>query len=303
MSSACFAVENIDNPRSYIIGGMSSGLRGASGQDAEATFNVYMQDLFKQAKSPILFSTVMYPDINALLSAFDKGKIDGFFATSLQYLLRKDSLNKMLIGIGYKNAEIKQSFFLVARSSDDITQLKDFRNKRISLASYMDLETLYLNTSLLRLNLPQVTEFFSEIKEPSSPNTALMDVFFNQSDVTIVRENEYNTAVELNPQLAKKLMIVEKSEPYISMVGAMTNKVSDEELIAAVASFNKVATTEKGLALMNIVSMNRIAILTSAEMMNLHNLVKENAALRQSLATDSIKPSAAELNNPKIKRH
>jgi ABC-type phosphate/phosphonate transport system substrate-binding protein len=232
----------------------------------------------------------MYPDIKTLFSAFDKGEIDGFFSSPLQYLARKDNVSKILIGVGYKNADIKQSFLVIARASDSISQLKELRNKRISLAEYMDIEKLYLNTRLLRLNLPQVTEFFSEMKNPSNPHVALMDVFFNKSDIAIVREHEYNTAVELNPQLAKKLIILEKSEPYVSTVGTINNKIPDKEFTAAIETFNAVANTEKGLALLSIVSLDRVEILHANEVKNLEALVEENAALLRSQKASLITP-------------
>jgi ABC-type phosphate/phosphonate transport system substrate-binding protein len=275
------------------MGGSAIGLRGASKQDTEATFNVYLSDLFKKSKSALSVSTVMYPDSKALLAAFDKGEIDGFFGTALEYISRKDHLCKTVAGIVYKNANLKQRFFIIARASDDVTQLSDLRNKRITLAPYMDAEALYLNTILLRNNLPQIPKFFREIKDARSPNIALMDVFFNKSDVAIVRENEYSIAVELNPQLGKKLIVLEKSEPYIATVGAINNKVSDEDFMGFIAEFNKVATTQEGQKLLDIISVDKISRVTVDEMKDLQGLLDENTALKQSLAANSIQPSVA----------
>lgn len=293
MTSAPSIAAEVTEHRHFIMGGSAVGLRGASKQDAETTFNVYLTDLFKLEKSMITVSTVMYPNSGALLAGFDKGEIDGFFGTSLEYLSRKNHLCKTLAGVGYKNANLKQRFLIVARASDGATQLKALRNKRISLAPYMDAEALYLNTDLLRNNLPEVPEFFSEIKDVKSPNIALMDVFFSKSDVTVVRENEYNIAVELNPQLSKKLVILGRSEPYLATIGVMSNKVSDDDFRLFINAFNKVATSEKGKKLMDLVSVDRISVETADAMNGLQALLDENAMLRQSIAAISTKPPPA----------
>lgn len=269
--------------RNFKMGGSVIGLRGASKQDAEATFNVYLADLYKQNNLTSSLTTVMYPDSEMLLAAFDRGEIDGFFGTPLDYLSRREHICKSIVAIQYKYGAIKQRFLLVARGGEGLNQLKDLKNKRITLAPYMEIEQLFLNTILLRNQLPEIASFFQVRQEAKSPNVALMDVFFNNSDVTVVREDEFNIAIELNPQLGKKLTVISRSEPYLVTVGVINKKVGTEEFKRFVQSFNQVLDSERGKKLMDIVMVSKVAIVTDQEIDNLHELLMEYRQLKKSV--------------------
>lgn len=274
----------------FRMGGSALGLRGTSKQDAEATFNVYLTALYQQVKTDLSLYVAMYPNSSALLAAFDKGEIDGFFGTPLDYLSRKNRAGKYLVGVEFKLGPLKQRFYIVARADDGTAQLKDLEHKRLTLGAYMDIEELYLNTVLLRSKLPEIPVFFRERREAKSPNIALMDVFFNNSDVTVVRENEYNIAVELNPQLSKKLIVLGKSEPYLATVGFLSDKFPDEDFKGLVDAFQKVANSEMGKKLMDIVQVSGVAMVALDDVKNVQELVTENALLRRAAgrATKSI---------------
>lgn len=248
----------------------------------QSTFNIYLNDLLKENGATFSFETVLFPDAATLLAAFDKGEIDGFAGSPLDYLARKDKIGKAMAAVEYKYATLKQRFLIVARAGDGITQLKDLKNKRLTLDPDMDIEALYLNTNLLRNKLSEIPEFFSERRDAKSPNVALMDVFFNKSDITVVRENEYKIAIELNPQLSKKLIILDKSEPFIVTLGLVSNKISEAEFARVVQSFNNIVTTEKGKKLLDIVLVNRIAVVSPDDLNSLQELLSENIVLKQS---------------------
>ena len=267
--------------RHFIMGGSALGLRGGSRQDTENIFNVNLTALSDLTGSDLLFTTVIYPDSKALVTAFDRGEIDGFWGTPLEYLYRKDQMCKIIAGVQFKYSSLKQSVLLIGRADNAAVQLKDLKNKRLTLAPYLDVEELYLNTVLLRNKLPEAPVFFKERKDAKNANVALMDVFFNNSDLTVVRENDFNTAVELNPQLAKKLVILDKSSPYLAMLGVISKSISEKDYEGFINSFNKIADTEKGRKLMDVVNVSRVVPVTPDETSDLQALRMEYESLKQ----------------------
>jgi ABC-type phosphate/phosphonate transport system substrate-binding protein len=267
--------------RHFIMGGSALGLRGGSRQDTENIFNVNLTALSDLTGSDLLFTTVIYPDSKALVTAFDRGEIDGFWGTPLEYLYRKDQMCKIIAGVQFKYSSLKQSVLLIGRADNAAVQLKDLKNKRLTLAPYLDVEELYLNTVLLRNKLPEAPVFFKERKDAKNANVALMDVFFNNSDLTVVRENDFNTAVELNPQLAKKLVILDKSSPYLAMLGVISKSISEKDYEGFINSFNKIADTEKGRKLMDVVNVSRVVPVTPDDTSDLQALRMEYESLKQ----------------------
>lgn len=287
--------------RHFIMGGSADNLRVISKQETDTTFNVYLTDLYKQYGVGWTLNVVIYPDVPALLAAFDKNEIDGYFGTPLDYLMRKDKVSKSLVAMKYRLAPIKQSFLIVARADDGVTKIDHLKNKRLSLALYQDMEALYLNTVLLRHKLPEIPTFFSTRVDVKTTNGALMDVFFNKSDVAIVRENEFNIAAELNPQLLKKLIILEKSPPMLASVGVMNNKISDDDFSGLIATFSKVINSDKGKALMGLVQVETIALVAPEDMRDVENMLSDLTLLRK---LNTVVPKIAVTHDKtKIKRN
>ena len=281
LSGSCADAGGMSKKRHFVMGGSALGLRGGSRQDAENIFNVNLTALSDQLGSDLSFTTVIYPDSKALVAAFDKGEIDGFWGTPLEYLNRKDRMCKIIAGVQFKYSPLKQSVLLVGRADNGNLQLKDLKNKRLMLAPYLDVEELYLNTVLLRNKLPEAPLFFKERKDAKNANVALMDVFFNNADLTVVRENDFNTAVELNPQLTKKLVILDRSSPYLSMVGVVSKSISEHDFEGYINSFNKLAYSEQGKKLMDVVAVSTITPVALDEIKDLQALSMEYESLKQ----------------------
>lgn len=267
--------------RHFIMGGAGDNLRAISKQDTDTTFNVYLADLYKEYGAGWTLSVVIYPDSPALLNAFDSGEIDGYFGTPLDYLARKDKLCKTMAAMRYRLAPIEQPLLLVARADDGIMKINDLKGKRLSMSPYQEMEALYLNTELLRNQLPEIPVFFGERKEVKSVNFALMELFFNRSDVTIVRENEFNIAAELNPQLKKKLIVLKRSAPLFTILGVMGNRVSEQDFSDFFDKFNTITRTNKGKKLMSLVQVEDVIKVLPDNLRGVEDLLNERDALRK----------------------
>lgn len=287
------AAEEVTPKRHFIMGGSALQLRGFSKQDADTTFNVDLADLYKQSKADWSVEIVIYPDAELLLQAFDKGEVDGYFGTPLDYLARKDKLCKVMTGLKYRMAPLKQPLLILTRVDAGVTKISELKNKKLTLAPYQDVEALYLNTILLRNQLPEMQTFFSEQRNAKSTNIALMDVFFNKADITVVRENEYNIAVELNPQLAKKLTVLSKSEPILTTLGAINHhKITEQEFTEFLESFNQIVHSKKGEKLLGFIRIESVAAVFPDDMSTVESLLDEQAALRK-IRQDTPKKIAA----------
>lgn len=107
-----------------------------------------------------------------------------------------------------------------------------------------------------------------------------MDVFFGKSDLTIVRESEYKTAVELNPQLGKKLAILTKSEPFLVLIGGAKDNMPEASHKAAVDSLIQLSSTEKGMQLMKIIHADSFESATKSDLNNVRDLLKRYQSLK-----------------------
>ena len=237
----------------------------------------------------------MFDSTQELYNAFDKDLIHGIFGTPLEYIPRENKMKPAMMAIHYKNAPLKQSLIAVVRTADNIKSIKDLRGKKISIGNIQDMEKLYLNTLLLENQQAELDTFFAERLTPKNTNTGIMDVFFGRSDITLVRESEYKTAIELNPQVEKKLSILAESEPFLVLVAGGKTTMPDKAHQAAMQSLIDISSTEKGKQLMRIIHAESFEVVSSKDMDSVRDLIKRYKSLKAKnpgLSTPKINKSA-----------
>ena len=276
---------NESSPDSIVMGGSSLGIRDSSKQDTEITFNVALGELLKSHGANL--SVMVFESTQELYQAFDREQIHGVFGTPLEFLPREGKMNPSIMAVHYKNVPLRQSLIALVRSSDNIKNIRELRGKKLSISKSQDMEMLYLNTLLLENQQLESDQFFSEHLTPKNTNTGIMDVFFGRSDITLVRESEYKTAVELNPQIAKKLSILAESEPFLVLIGGAKKTVAPETHKAAMQSLIDLSSTEKGQQLMRIIHAQSFETVSTNDLNNVKELLNRYQSLRSKTKSAS----------------
>lgn len=276
--SSTAVAANESSTDSIVMGGSSLGIRDSSKQDTEITFNVALGDLLKSHGANL--SVMVFESTQDLHQAFDREKIHGIFGTPLEFIARASKMNPSIMAVHYKNVPLRQSLIALVRTSDNIKNISELRGKKLSISKSQDMEILYLNTLLLENQQLESDQFFSERLTPKNTNTGIMDVFFGRSDITLVRESEYKTAVELNPQVAKKLSILAESEPFLVLIGGAKKSVSPTTHKAAMQSLIDLSTTEKGQQLMRIIHAQSFETVSISDLDNVRDLLTRYQSLK-----------------------
>jgi ABC-type phosphate/phosphonate transport system substrate-binding protein len=274
-----------EESKQLVMGGSSLGIRDSSKQDTEITFNAALADLLKSHGANLVVK--VFDSTQDLYKAFDNNEIDGIFGTPLEFIQRESKMKSSFVAVRYKNVPLAQPFLVLVRTDDGIQNIKELRGKKCSLKPTQDMEILLLNTLLLENQQPEYTTFFSERLNPKNMNTGMMDVFFGKSDLTIVRESEYKTAVELNPQLGKKITVLTKSDPFLVLIGGARDNLSDTSHKAAVDSLFQLSSTGKGMQLMKIIHAESFDTASKSDLNNVRDLLKRYQALKAKQPSNS----------------
>ena len=265
-----------------IFGGSKIGVKVNVQQSTEATFNIAFDKLM--AHRGIDLNLHIFETSQALFEAFNRGDINAVFASPLEFLQLEEQMGETMIAVNYQNAPIKQSFVVLVRKNDVISDLKQLKHKRLSLAPLQDVAQLYLNTLLLDRFEPEIPTFFADNFESKNANVAVMDVFFGKSDVAIVRESEFKHAISLNPQVEAQLMVLEKSPPFLSMVGAGKKTIDEKKFREVMFSITGVSKTEAGKKLFKVINaeelhlISRVDLAEVAELLNRYKTLNKNKA-------------------------
>lgn len=283
-------------PEKFVMGGSSLGIRDSSKQDTEITFNVALSELLKTYGANL--SVIVFDSTQELYNAFDKDMIHGIFGTPLEFPPRESKMKPLMMAIHYKNAPLKQSLIAIVRTADNIKSIKDLKGKKISMGNNQDMEKLYLNTLLLENQQPELDTFFAERLTPKNTNTGIMDVFFGRSDITLVRESEFKTAIELNPQVGKKLTILAESEPFLVLVAGAKTSMPTRAHQVAMQSLVDISSTEKGKQLMQIIHAESFEAVTNKDLDSVRDLLNRYKSLKAKIPAASPSKLKKSLKSP-----
>lgn len=210
--TASIAAETMPYPP-IKTGGSSNVLYNSSVTDAEIGFKLIFNEML--AKADESFNLKIYESNDKLVRDFKEGKLQAIFTTSLEILDLADLIHPQGRYIVQFGPTLKQRSLILVRREDGNMKLSDLRNHKISLATTHLLGKRFLDVKLLQQGLPVSKEFFSEIVDANTVNTAVVDLFFGKVDAALVPEFSYDLACELNPQIATSLTILDASKPMI----------------------------------------------------------------------------------------
>ncbi|TFH29530.1 MAG: hypothetical protein E4G97_07095, partial [Deltaproteobacteria bacterium] len=121
--------------------------------------------------------------------------------------------------------------------------------------------TLWLDTLLAKQRLPSIDRFFESLKEEVKPQQVILPVFFQQADACLVGRTSFLTAVEMNPQIGKDLVVLETSPVFPIAVlcsRATMTKFQKEEFLRLSFRMTKSPTCRQILTLFKVDKIMRV---------------------------------------------
>ncbi len=103
--------------------------------------------------------------------------------------------------------KVTQRYYLVVPRGGSLL-LSDLEHKELTVfaGGQGTLPFVWLDTQLLKEDLPQANEFFGSVRLVEKASEALYPVFFGQSDACVLTDRSFDTLCELNPQINTKLV-------------------------------------------------------------------------------------------------
>lgn len=123
------------------------------------------------------------------------------------------------------------SYVLVANNNSGIDSIKDLKGKRYvnfsadeNLASWLDYQTL-------KISKKPYKKVISNQVDVTKASRALLNLFFDKADFTLIKKEVYNNMLILNPAMKKKLKVVTESQKMFLYGIGVFNKKTNESLV------------------------------------------------------------------------
>lgn len=120
---------------------------------------------------------------------------------------------------------------LLTRKDSAIRSFQHLRNRRIAVPAkvnqYGNMYFTWLDTLIMRQGFHGGNRFFTAVAETKKPSQALMQVFFRQTDACITTAQLFDLSAELNPQLGKELIVIERLPKLAGGIIALRRDLPD----------------------------------------------------------------------------
>lgn len=195
------------------IGFSAKSFPDVDAKDAHAAVRLWASELGRQAN--MTPESTVYPDVNSMFAEFRKGRLDFIVIPAVDFLKYENSLQGTPGFVGVRKGKKTERYALLVRAEKGSVRLSELKQRRLALVAHDDLSMLFLNTVLLSQRHPEMNRFFSSVVFKPKHSQAIHAVYFGAADACVVPERAFESMMELNPQVGKKLLAIEFSPELI----------------------------------------------------------------------------------------
>jgi ABC-type phosphate/phosphonate transport system substrate-binding protein len=182
-------------------------LIGANITDARAAYRVWINQAFRQnGQADVEFDPEIFVPSEQVLREIRLGTIDCYGVNALEFVKVADltSPDNLLL-LSYLADGI--DYVLLVHKNSSFKKIEDLRGVQIATHLNHDMVLLpaWLDTMLASKNQPEASRFFSSLTPCEKLNQVVLPVFFRRLDGACLTRRNWETVVELNPQLGRDL--------------------------------------------------------------------------------------------------
>jgi len=242
-------------PVEFNIGISVKSLSGVNKLDAEITLKAIAQLISKRTGIDLLISTWVYEDVSDLERDAREGNLHLVSTLSHDFLRIRNSAKLDPVFVAARNQDPYKRFLMLIRRERSDSGLAGLKKGRllVSVTKNNDLPHIWVDTLVRKTELAgSGRQFFGQIEEMERPSKAVLPVFFEKADACLVLRSSYETIVEMNPQIANQLSILEQSDDVLMSVVCVCKSVTLQEMERIKLEIANLHTHEAGRQLLAV---------------------------------------------------
>lgn len=261
------------------LGFSSAAFGEVNRNDAVVAMKIWVNSLAEQSRVTIAPQAVPVEGTDALGAGLRDRQLDGVNLAADEYAALRSHLASDYCILGIKRDQPTEEYLLVVRRGA-IRSLADLRGCSLVLLDTpkMRLGKTWIETLLLRERLGHLGDF-CRVAEESKLTRAALSVFFRKSDACILTRLDFQTMVEMNPQLGQELAILLHSPalvPFVFAFRADYDQAVRDELRERVSTWHH---SVKGRQILTVFQCERLEPFPLARLDDTLALLAEHARL------------------------
>jgi phosphonate transport system substrate-binding protein len=250
-------------------------------EDARLALDLWTRELGRDGRIAGTPKATIYDDLPSLVAAIRSEEVDFIALTTLDYMKLQNQLGLEPAVFGTKGGRIADEQILLVRADSGFDRLGKLRNRRLMIMTGgREIASLWLDIQLAKQGLAPFDQFFAATKEAGKASQVILPVFFRQADACVVNRNAYATAVELNPQIGRAMMVLAKTPPVPLAVTCFRPTLPREQKEKLLSAYEKLLTTPAGRQILTLFRIDGTQQARPGDLDTIEALLREHGNLK-----------------------
>lgn len=300
---ACATETNHDPANNYprlLNYGILNTLKGVNYDDARIAIEMNFNRQ-NNSMTPRFETTLeILSDVSEAARRLRERRLHGLSITGIDYILLREmaSIEPLFVTSKLIDSPL-EPYVLLARQGIELKTLATMEKTRLIVENdnSWDIGRIWLETALHDTGLPQSDLLFGTIQASHKPTRIVLPVFFGQAEACLVSQSAYETMVELNPQLGKKLRVLLSSPGFVKSLICAVDYLDPEFMVQMKENVRNMHKTADGRQLLTIFRHRRNFPFTPEILFETERILHKYKKIRPSFFSDSSK-----VNHPLAER-
>lgn len=217
------------SPAKMLRFAMLHALGGVNIEDAKVAIDFYWSRHLKGVFPGYVSQFEILPNVPSAAKSVKSGRLHGLSLGIAQYLRLKERVRLRPVFISSRLDHPLESYLLVVRKGVDWQALSALSTRHLvtDRMTEPNIGRMWLETVLKKGGLPPGQTFFTRMTQGAKPARIVLPVFFGQADICLIPESAYATMGELNPQISRRLTVLQRSPGFVKTIHCTTEALPD----------------------------------------------------------------------------
>ncbi len=199
-------------------------------EDAKASTTILMNKLKKDKDIKEDFEIIICNSEKEILDEI-KSDFDFLLVTAVEMAAVRKSGRAKPVLINQSQNSYGFVYYLITNTENEINKIEDLKDGSINVLARApgQVPSIWLDKLLRDHKFPTKELFFKDINYDNNATNVVLSVFFNKVSASIVSKASFELLCELNPEIQKKIKIIEVSKALLFGVVHFMNKNSDKK--------------------------------------------------------------------------
>jgi len=241
-----------------------------------------IESSFNNKHRELKMKLLPYTSEKKILSDFKKEKIPLIILSPESYFNNETSLKKISSKkwtIRFNKEKYEQYYLLANKNSN--ASIKNIKNYRVNFRDGIFSSQRWFESLIYKEHKKPYKTLVKKSFYFKKRSKLIYEVFFNKDSVSIVNKNDFDTLLEINPQLKKNIKIIKKSRRiFLSFIGISHKNIKKERenfIFNHVTNIDSIIVSEHSLSLQ---SLSKVYLLKDADLLQLRRFYKEYKILK-----------------------